>query len=1011
MPPKTGTTQKFIVDDLIFFLNIEGVSSSGMNKNQMIERIGSVTHEQIDMLRRYQSIMSNTEYIEELQQKGWFHKNYETVKKQIEVYFARRGISFVYNKSKKGTNREDISKLLFFCQLKGHIIPSETIKLIPEQEEVLSVTEGIKIVNSGPGTGKTTTCVYLACKLMHEGVWLVSYTNAAVKNIMQRLYEIVPDVRQVSNETGRKICVSTIDTISRPNNKDAYKNVSFEKRIIAANQDLEQKTDIFLDHENELRYQHLIIDEAQDIDDNRFKYLFNIFKTWNFKSMTIVGDPKQRLNITAGAIFQKLFSTGIKKDRYLLDQAVKWDSSKLRWIDEDNDEEFDGEWYINSRPLIFEYTVTFRFRNPILLELANKLSSKRPMIHSELHLHESIDTIEPVKISKFSTIEEVASEIDFLITSGVRPNQICLISPITEKACKIRTQFKDIQQLLSTRQIICDDNLRDNTIYATSILSCKGLEFDYVFFVGASRFPSSIQSSLQDVNDGVSMNFVANTRARNAIYYLTDASKLPPDDVPQEFVNGEIINRVNYTRKETYRLTIRSDLITPDQYYEYEARNRPFLAVSQKDLCIFDKYKYHHYVYEIISAVLAELGGYNKFQANDKFHIVSDANYNEGYRIGKYYECTGVMNKVQCLFVSESMKEYVESLAEQEVDEHNIDHHRLYAQLMNNRVSSLDNMQRITEPCNHIVSMIRKIIKKAPNNVTETAEHQTFGTYVKAPIIVGVTYALIFTESIFLAAQLKRNSMNKRVIMIGLETGRNIEIIQTPSSIRRYDKVMQDLYTLSSHDRLMQERGQFTLAEVAHDKEIYFVDTEFTSTAWNKSGTIYEIAVINAFDRFKSFITYIRPDPRRFRIMVGDETLQYDHIKDAPTIMEFVSIFNTFNPPSKTIIYYFSTSHDISPFYETHPKYEDAWNSEDGDFSKVSQEKNDWVYDPTIDYGYTFINGRSGSGQGKLNEVYNQTTKSALQSMPHLIHHVAISDALMLLEYVFTRDHPVIRDS
>jgi hypothetical protein len=248
--------------------------------------------------------------------------------------------------------------------------------------------------------------------------------------------------------------------------------------------------------------------------------------------------------------------------------------------------------------------------------------------------------------------------------------------------------------------------------------------------------------------------------------------------------------------------------------------------------------------------------------------------------------------------------------------------------------------------------------------------------------------------------------------MVGLESGRFIEIVNTPSAARRYNKVCQDLYTLTSSVRLMQERGKFTLANLSKDGEIYFVDTEFTSTAWNKSGSVYEIAVINAFKPYRSFVTYLKPDINRFRIVVGDDSLQYNHIKDAPSVFDFISIFNTFNTPSKTTIYYFSTMHDVSVFYETHHTFHKAWGlSDDSDDDEtacvMSAQPADWKYDPREDYGYTFINGRTGNGAGRLNEVYNRTTGSSLQNMPHLVHHVAISDAMMLMEYVFTRDHPV----
>jgi len=1026
MPPKTGSKQTFKVEDLSFLLNLSGQTSTGLTKEKIVEKLGIVSSDRVVLLNKFKSVMENAEFIDEIEQMGWFHKNYETVRKHVEVFYERAGLPFVYNKPKKVSDKEDIAKLLFFCHLRGHQITCKIYDLVPEQQEVVDVAEGISVVNSSAGPEKTQTEVAKAARFINEGVLVVAYTNAAVKNFIQRLYEVVDDARQVSKEADKKIWVTTIDTICRSNSRGVYKGVDFSKRIRAANRDLEQKTDIFLDHENKPKYLHLIIDEAQDIDDDRFRYLFNIFRTWNFKSMTFLGDPKQRMNINAGGIFQDLFNKGIPADRR---STVQWDTEQMSWIAKDTapmpeQKLLESEdWFMNCCPLIFEYHTTFRFRNPVLLKIANHLSAIRPKIHSEIHLHESIEKLEEKKLVKMTTIQEVAAEIDALITGGVRPNQICLMSPVTEKQSKIRQNYRDIQQLLSTRQIICDDQLHESTVYSTSIVSAKGLEFDYVFFVGASRFPSFLQGSLSDANDGVSMNYVANTRARVQMYYMTDASNLPPDNIPQELVTSEVVKRTNYTKFETYRFSIKSSEIAHGDHKDYEDRNRLFLKIVERAMTSnhLEPKRYQHFIYEIISYILTSVGGYNKFQANGEYAIIEDKDFRNYVKNGKCVECSMRVKDKPVIVIPRGTEEIVNHLAE-DTEEEDIEYHKNYARMMNNRGSMLEDLDQIAEPCTQLTKLVHDLAergkqsrgcgdgKAGESGFAETAEHVTAGTFMKAPMIQGHTYAIVFTESVFLAASIKASNSQKTVIMVGLETGRFIEIVRTPSSVRRYNKVCQDLYTLTASIRLMQERGKFSLAEISRDKEIYFVDTEFTPTAWNKSGSIYEIAVINAFHPYRSFATYLRPDINRFRIFVGDDTLQYNHIKDAPSAFEFIAAFRNFVTPSKTIIYYFSTMHDIAPFYETHESFHKAWGiSEDSDDDApevISDKPEDWKYNLSVDYGYEFVNGRIGGGAGKLNEVYNYTTGSSLSTMPHLVHHVAISDAMMLMEYVFTRDHP-----
>ena len=75
--------------------------------------------------------------------------------------------------------------------------------------------------------------------------------------------------------------------------------------------------------------------------------------------------------------------------------------------------------------------------------------------------------------------------------------------------------------MLASQNIMSSKTWKEDNVLYCSIHAVKGLEFDYVFFIGASMFPEPFRE-VYPANDALSLNFVANTRARKAMYYLSD---------------------------------------------------------------------------------------------------------------------------------------------------------------------------------------------------------------------------------------------------------------------------------------------------------------------------------------------------------------------------------------------------------------------------------------------------------------------------------------------------------
>lgn len=90
------------------------------------------------------------------------------------------------------------------------------MELNREQQEIIAATEGVKLVVSGPGTGKTTTITHFLAKLLATGkarpeqILAVTFTNKAAREMRNRVKEltgVTPDVFTI-HSFARRVLVS-----------------------------------------------------------------------------------------------------------------------------------------------------------------------------------------------------------------------------------------------------------------------------------------------------------------------------------------------------------------------------------------------------------------------------------------------------------------------------------------------------------------------------------------------------------------------------------------------------------------------------------------------------------------------------------------------------------------------------------------------------------------------------------------------------------------------------------
>ena len=992
--------------DLCFIMNLrDKATKSTMSVPEIAEIVGGVTEEERQFLDMYINIPE--ENIRGYEEEGWFEKTYETVKKHAEAYCRTTpGItsrSIIYTPNHGTTSaRIRIARLLWFYEGKGCKIPLSRINLAEEQEFVVNQIEGITIVNSGPGTGKTTTAAHKTARLiaMQErnednlsGVLVVSYTNAAVDNLQTRLLELINNAEEISRKSGKKIWLTTIDSLSQMLLPKGQKKTDFDAQIEAAIRDSDQFASLFLTLDNRPAYSHMILDEAQDVSNERYQLLRMIYVKYGFKSFTIIGDPRQRLNIRHGGFYQDLLMRGITIEPTEL-QTIISGGYELG-------ETIGGSF---ERPFVVKYHQTYRFINPLLLDLANIMSAKRPAIHSQLVESEYTIMGDRSLLVKFSSFEQIAADIISRIYQGTKTTSICIISPVTQKASKTKTKFDAIRQILASNGLMTSDQYGADAIYTSSIQSVKGLEFDHVYFIGASGYPTYMNQEYQDINDGISMNFVANTRARYSITYLTDESIRAPDDVPESMTVGGEAKQVTYNR-EIYPEAIATDGIEVGDYRKFMAHN--MLAVPHEEVpnSRFSTEGHpENFLYEIISAVLAHntiKGKNTMIQLPNEVVPMEDIKYRDYVRRGMIYDMRGKNRTGTTIFLSQSQIPFM-GLLRSEYDETNIEAHKAFKECITSRSSQLTNMTQINDVIMKVVNLIRS--KGWDPSQPDKANQSVIMERIRATSITTHTSIIIFSECLYLGALIKKRNPGKQVFLIGLSSGMILKIGDTPKPLKQYEYMVGGLFSITIQFRLIRGRARFSLASIDQNVPQYFIDTEFTPRTWNKGATIYDIAMINGFDPYASIVTYLYPDT--FSPYLNPD-IRLSDLEGAPTVDDFYAFFSHLVSASrrsngtniKPIIWYFSASHDISPFYEQHEYYDRA-----KELGVEAIEKTWWKYNPNLDYKFSFRNAREGNSKGTMSELYENLLRVKVDSYKHILLHTAVSDALLLAEFIMTRD-------
>lgn len=560
-----------------------------IGKANLIRELGEITDDEMTIINKWESI-TNTIPTN-------IYNEYST--SELAVYLSiRTGFHCSLSPISTVFGTKDGSRaLLAFYILKGYNINHPKPLFTDQQEILCNFNEGPVIVNAGPGTGKTTVGVERAFRKAHEGVIIVSYSNEAVREIYKRFKEYPNHRGKVGFKKMKKpksnelypIVVTTLDSLAWTLSGRGSIEESNSSHGLAVKDALSA-----IAHGKVSPHRHLIVDEAQDIDEERGEMVKLIYATGKFSSMLILGDPRQRIS-QSGLWYTDLWITQtytsviyrkpeptikvepITSDNYLgiseaniITNTEDLMNSNLNDLNNmlnnldlvDDIEEKDikltdkntiiDDSYIKMDVTVKVHriglTISHRFKNQTILDLHNDLSSNRPDLDVQLESQSKLENYGKFKafnIGKHYNESGMKEFADFIKSAYIdskycSPKDICVIMPsitsqnaTSKKGQRLCAIFKESGILCYTRK---EGSYLPNGVLVTTIHSVKGKEFKIVIIYCMGEFPKYHPQIPNEQAD--SLIYVANTRAKNEIIYLCNENFIPPNGVNLKYFNA-----------------------------------------------------------------------------------------------------------------------------------------------------------------------------------------------------------------------------------------------------------------------------------------------------------------------------------------------------------------------------------------------------------------------------------------------------------------------------------------
>lgn len=299
-------------------------------------------------------------------------------------------------------------------------IVNHSISYSTEQQQIMCHREGVGYVNAGAGTAKSTTLLATVNSVLKESpntnTLVLTFNRHTVEELQMRMGFSVPNVTITNFHAfgfGIIKCYWQQLGFSSSNLK-VVKNAPSSRQYnkITFNQMLDLMLELFQDksilREVASQYSYLLVDEVQDINKQQRQLIMLLFKY--IKVGLLFGDVKQTIYNFRGADPKH---TSIIKKRIVTDYYALTETFRIPQ---------------DSLPFVNSHTARFSEDSPLI---SNKKGNK-PVVYSFDDSDEQ---------SEF-----IASEIHWLMSKGVDPNEIACL-------------FRENQALLNLKQALQTKNI------------------------------------------------------------------------------------------------------------------------------------------------------------------------------------------------------------------------------------------------------------------------------------------------------------------------------------------------------------------------------------------------------------------------------------------------------------------------------------------------------------------------------------------------------------------------
>nr|QBK90091.1 MAG: UvrD-like helicase [Pithovirus LCPAC102] len=920
-----------------------------------------------------------------------------------------------------------------------------TLKKYNIEQQILLDTQlqGIYVVNAGPGTGKTTVANERAYKLQSEGVLLISYTNEAINENHTRLKSMTGMRGKLCKKKYDKsidiINVSTVDSLANHISPTKYNSgENYDVTVINAIT-LCQK----LLKNRVKKYKHIIIDEAQDIDDLRGNLIMNYYAYSGAKSICIFGDPRQRIHEKNGAWYSLLWVQGF--------YSKDWNSNN---------------GVINVNKIGFTYS--YRFENRLHIEIANKLSARRPQIDHPLTSEKSVPVYSNEVIKLYSGISDVLDlNIDRVATfikslhenENISYSEMAVIGPSMNKENATSDLVGKICAVFKDNDIPCyvkmNGGFIPNAIYFGTVHSAKGKEFDHVFMFGADSFPETFNNIPYESAE--SLIYVMHTRARKRMYYISPKSQMftPPRGLRPKLLNDanvEIngikiddtedilyISNPELLRNQPIMVPPNLDVLYSISDLSTEFSLDRFLETNEYDINVESWFSFTSNIpkrpddinerfWGIFCSFGVQLAMTNKYHdvfksfISNEYKLVGDNEYMNKVRNGSLVNGRDIIsgNLIIKKGLINTMHDYelesLKNILKKEPMDLIIPEMIFIAKIYDFLISG--HMQSRYDINKYIGD--NEILKNALINLAEQIQ-TTFGPCIEVEKTVNNIYMRVIgaidsyhdqhvlefktvnrelSKSDGLQSQLYSLCTGKIPIVINLQNGKVAQVTSMESMIRwRYiiksytnlrthiDEVisrknkMQSKYHLNTNN--MELTNTDTWKRV--DKNMFTIDTEFVI---GSSSILFEIAIINLHDPYRSIVQTINPGNNCIKQAMEWLSEPKELFIDSKNISDI-----------KTMFLRLQKMMDINQ--------NDVWLEYYVCNVDVSWWSNTNVYDLSKPIKHDAQNiGYITLGSAPPLSEYYAIKCSPVETQPHLSIHTAMTDALLLYEMIHLNKIP-----